>query len=218
MRRNQTDFVLLGLLAIESSQSGYDLRRMIQGSVGYFWGESFGQIYPALQRLTREGLIVESGARAGAKAPGKTRSKKKAAGAKERRAYSITTEGHARLTEWLAMPYRLTPPRDEFLLKLFFGGAVGAPATERKILEFQENNRQVLATLEEIGRLSHERNGQHPDFPYWILTLEYGVAEMRAQLAWSERALEVVRGIDTAKTRAARDGASAGQSRKGRAK
>lgn len=212
MRRNQTEFVLLGLLAIEASQSGYDLRRMIQGSVGYFWGESYGQIYPALQRLTKEGLIVESGA----KAQSKPRSKKKAAGTKERRAFSITAEGRARLTEWLALPYRETPPRDEFLLKLFFGGEAGAPATERQILEFQKKNRGLLATLEEIGRLSHERNGQHPDFPYWILTLEYGVAGIRAQLEWSERALEVVRGMDAAKARAAQT--VAGSTRKGRAR
>lgn len=212
MRRNQTDFVLLGLLAIEPLQSGYDLRRMIQGSVGYFWGESYGQIYPALQRLTAEGLILESGA----KAKGQAKSKKKP-GTKERRAYSITAEGRARLKEWLAIPYRLTPPRDEFLLKLFFGGAVGAPSTERQILEFQENNRRVLATLEEIGRLSDERNSQHPDFPYWVLTLEYGVAEMRAQLKWSERALEVVRGISAAKTQSTRLGAAAKSARKGRA-
>lgn len=215
MRRNQTDFVLLGLLAIESSQSGYDLRRMIQGSVGYFWGESYGQIYPALQRLTAEGLIVESGVKA--KAPGKGRPKRRA-GAKERRAYSITEEGRARLKEWLTVPYRLTPPRDEFLLKLFFGGIVGAASTERQILEFQQTNRRILATLEEIGRLSHERNGQHPDFPYWILTLEYGVAEIRAQLQWSERALEVVRGLedaDAAKTQPARGEATGKRARKG---
>ena len=213
MRRNQTEFVLLGLLAIEASQSGYDLRRTIQGSVGYFWGESYGQIYPALQRLTKEGLIVESRA----KAQSKPRSKKKAAGAKERRAYSITAEGRARLTEWLALPYRETPPRDEFLLKLFCGGEAGAPATERQLLEFQKKNRGLLATLEEIARLSRERNSQHPNFPYWSLTLEYGVAGIRATLEWSERALEVVRGMDAAKARAARTEANTESTRKGRA-
>ena len=61
MKSSQTAYVILGLLSIESRQSGYDMRRTIQGSVGYFWGESYGQIYPTLRRLTAEGLITPHG-------------------------------------------------------------------------------------------------------------------------------------------------------------
>jgi len=120
-------------------QSGYDMRKTIQGSVGYFWGESYGQIYPMLRRLTAEGLIAQSGR--GGKGRG------------GRREYSLTAAGHARLQEWLAVPYRMDPPRDEFLLKLFFGprgraGRLGAPRAG-----VSGENRRVLATIEEIGRL-----------------------------------------------------------------
>jgi len=37
--------VLLGVLAIEP-MSGYDLGLTIRQSVGHFWNESYGQIYP----------------------------------------------------------------------------------------------------------------------------------------------------------------------------
>ena len=59
MKHNQTTYVILGILAIHPHQSGYEIRKTIQQSVGFFW-VSFGQIYPTLKRLNAEKLIVPS--------------------------------------------------------------------------------------------------------------------------------------------------------------
>ena len=92
MTRNQTRYLILGILSIESNKSGYDIRKAVESSVSYFWRESYGQIYPTLKRLAAEGLIVprKSGAR----------------GRPERQEYSLTAKGHACLEEWLGAPYR----------------------------------------------------------------------------------------------------------------
>jgi len=60
MKYNRTAYTILGMLSIEPnlSASGYEIRKAIESTVGYFWGESFGQIYPTLKRLAAEGLIV----------------------------------------------------------------------------------------------------------------------------------------------------------------
>jgi DNA-binding PadR family transcriptional regulator len=87
--------------------SGYDIRKAIESSVGYFWSESYGQIYPALKRLTTEGLIT----------PSRSNSKPR----QRRQEYSLTDAGRASLQAWLAQPFQNDPPRNEFLLKLFFG-------------------------------------------------------------------------------------------------
>src|ERR1035441_9094755 len=98
MKRNQTAYVILGLLSIESNQSGYDIHKTIEGSVSYFWGESYGQIYPTLKRLAAEGLIE----------PGKSTSSARP----QRRQYCLTDAGRARLQEWLAGPFSGgSPPR-----------------------------------------------------------------------------------------------------------
>ena len=47
--------------------TGYGLRQAIAGSVGHFWQESFGQLYPTLRRLAQEGLVE---ARATPRRPG----------------------------------------------------------------------------------------------------------------------------------------------------
>jgi DNA-binding PadR family transcriptional regulator len=194
MKNSQTAYVILGLLSIEGRQSGYDMRKTIQGSVGYFWGESYGQIYPTLKRLASDGLITPRG---------RVETGRAAQGRGGRQEYALTAAGHARLREWLALPYREDPPRDEFLLKLFFGREAGPGVAERQVREFQEKNRRVLATIEEIGRMGTAKNAEHPHFRYWILTLEYGVAQIRAALEWSERALETLQQMETAGRRGA---------------
>src|ERR1700676_441136 len=127
MSHSRTAYVLLGILSIESNRSGYEIRKAIESSVGHFWGESYGQIYPTLQKLTRSGLVIATD---------------NPAGRKKRQEYSITDAGRACLREWLALPFRNDPPRNEFLLKLFFGREAPPSVSVGHIRELQERNRR----------------------------------------------------------------------------
>ena len=49
MELSRTAYVVLGILAIHDNQSGYEIRKTIEQSVGFFWGESYGQLYPTLK-------------------------------------------------------------------------------------------------------------------------------------------------------------------------
>jgi DNA-binding PadR family transcriptional regulator len=187
MKRDQTAFVILGILAIHDDQSGYELRKTIQQSVGFFWGESFGQIYPTLKRLAAQGLIVLS------KSTSPTRPK--------RQEYSITPAGRLCLQEWLAVPYRDDPPRDEFLLKMFFASDAGPDVALKQVRRFQEKNRQALSTLQELQKLGAERSSHYPGFPYWMLTLDYGVKHLRMTLDWSDNAATVLKALKWPKHR-----------------
>ena len=179
MQRNQTAYVILGLLSIKPNQSGYDIRKTVQGSIGYFLGESYGQIYPTLKRLASEGLIV---------------SRKSISAAKpEREEYSLAAAGHACLQEWLAVP-----PRDEFLLKLFFGREAHPSVSIGHIREFQDKNSRLLATLQQLETLGRARHSNNPHFPFWMLTLTYGVAQIRTALEWSESALVQLSAMEAA--------------------
>jgi DNA-binding PadR family transcriptional regulator len=177
MEIKRTAFVVLGILAIHDNQSGYEIRKTIEQTVGFFWGESYGQLYPTLKKLVAEGLVTAVGADTGSRA---------------RRAYSITEAGRQALREWLAVPFRDDPPRDEFLLKLFFGDQAAPGISVGHIREFQQKNRRMLATLEVLEKLGRERSSHYPGFKFWILTLEFGLAQLRAGLAWSESALAVL--------------------------
>ncbi|MGA2850087.1 MAG: PadR family transcriptional regulator [Terracidiphilus sp.] len=178
MSRTQTTYVILGILAIHPHQSGYEIRKTIQQSVGFFWGESFGQIYPTLKRLAAEKLIVPSSSGPSARS--------------NRQEFSITPAGHDCLQQWLTLPYRDDPPRNEFLLKLFFARDAAPGVAIAHVRRFQESNRQILATLEYLEPLARAHNSANPGFPYWMLTLSLGVVQLRACLEWSQSTLAML--------------------------
>ena len=182
MTFTRTAYVILGILAWEDNQSGYDIRKTVESSVGYFWGESYGQIYPTLKRLVAGGLIV---------------ARSSASAAKRRQEYTITQAGRESLEKWLALPYRDDPPRDEFLLKLFFGREAAPFVSIEHVRTFQEKNRRTLASILELETMARARNSHMPGFPFWMLTLSYGVAQLRSALEWSETALTVLSALES---------------------
>ena len=177
MKNSRTAYVILGMLSIQPnlSGSGYEIHKTIEENFGSFWGESYGQIYPALKQLAAEGLIE-------ALAPA-------TAARKRRQEYALTDAGRVALREWLALPFQNDPPRNEFLLKLFFGGEAAPGVALAHVRELQERNRRMLATLEGIEKVAHQHQSQNPNKPYWMLTLGLGMALTRAALEWGDAAL-----------------------------
>ena len=55
-RQSQTSTAVLGVLSIEPA-TGYEIRQAITEILGHFWHESFGQIYPCLGALEKDGLV-----------------------------------------------------------------------------------------------------------------------------------------------------------------
>src|SRR2546430_17650938 len=48
--------VILGFLQL-GARTGYDIKQQADVSTRFFWGASYGQIYPELRRLTDAGLV-----------------------------------------------------------------------------------------------------------------------------------------------------------------
>jgi DNA-binding PadR family transcriptional regulator len=176
---NATSYTILGGLSVQPDLSGYDIRKGIQQSIGYFWAESYGQIYPALKRLVAEGLI----------APSKASSK----GRKRRQTYAITDAGRAALRQWLALPFHNEPPRNEFLLKLFFAGEASPDVAIAHIQDLNERNRRWLVTIKTIESSIPPAQPSNPHLPYWMLTLSLGKAMTSAALEWGEKAMAALK-------------------------
>ena len=182
MKNSRTAYVLLGGLSIQSNLSGYELHQAIKENFGSFWGESYGQIYPTLKRLVAEGLIEAS--------------KPNSTPRKRRQEYSLTDAGRAALREWLAQPFQNDPPRNEFMLKLFFGRQAAPGVALAHVRELERRNRQMLATLEGIDKMARASGSHDPNLPYWMLTLGLGLALTRAAIAWGESALAELAAMD----------------------
>jgi DNA-binding PadR family transcriptional regulator len=169
-----TAFAILGLLSIEP-MSGYDIRRNLDESLSHFWSESFGQIYPSLRRLETARLI----------APVKEASPR----LRRRRVYTITVSGRARLRAWLAEPPKPQPPRNELLLKIFFGRQSSPRVCAAHLRRMRIQQEQLIATLSAIEHELRAQRSADPNLPYWLITLQAGVARAKALIDWSDRAL-----------------------------
>lgn len=172
MAENRSRYAILGALTV-APMSGYDIRQFFALSVGNFWFENYGQIYPMLKALQRNRLI-----------------KPLARGPTSRRvAYEITAKGRRVLAAWLAQPAELQPPRNEALLKLFFAreGPPGAAAAILK--QCRAHHQQLLMTYAGIAK-EIDRHSGNPNVSNWRLTLNYGRHVSEALLQWCDEALK----------------------------
>ncbi len=169
--KTTTADALLGILSL-GAMSGYELRQTIAGSIGNFWSESFGQIYPTLKRLESDGLIRGAeGDRAGSTV------------------YSLTDAGRERLLEWLAVMPRAQVNRDESLLKLFFGNLAAPENVQEHITERRRLAAESLARFERMEPEMRREHAGHAGLPFWLMTLRYGIAEAQMTLAWCDETL-----------------------------
>lgn len=175
-RTSQTRLAVLGALSVEP-MTGYAVRAAIGHTLGHFWHESFGQIYPTLAELEAESLIRRT-------APGLT------SGA----VFEITPTGESALVELLAGPIRRAPPRNGLLLRLFFGRHLGVDGCRRMLTEALADAEASAAHLAEI-RAASDSERVSPDQPYWLMTLSAGEYAVRAQIAWLRESLAVLDGL-----------------------
>lgn len=169
--KTTTTDALLGMLSI-APMSGYEIRERIRESIGNFWSESFGQIYPALAKLHKQGLVdVEETGKAG------------------RKVYSLTPAGRERLRQWLAIPPQPRRLRNEMLLKVFFGANNNLDDVRSQVLE---TRRRFVADLERYTAFEpvlRARRAASSALPFYLITLNHGIVEARAIIDWADQSL-----------------------------
>lgn len=145
---------MLGLIEHCGEATPYELKALVNRTVGNFWSLQHAQLYSEPQRLTKAGYLKETREEAG----------------RRRRHYSITKKGRDALAEWRDSPTdRVFELRDLGLLKVFFGADPAEVADgqidmfRRKLAEYEEQRaldagdepRGPWATLDAGIRHSH---------------------------------------------------------------
>ena len=171
VERNRTRYAVLGALSLGPS-SGYEVQRGLECTVGHFWRESFGQIYPILGDLVDRGWAAIT---------------RDDPGPRPKRTHTITDAGLTELRRWLQEPVAVVArPRNEVLLKLFFGSAISVDASLAHIARHREHVAAVRATYVEIERVLHDERSDDPGLPYWLATVRYGQLQADAALRWCD--------------------------------
>lgn len=177
-RADQTQTAVLGALSV-MPMTGYALREEIRTTLGHFWSESFGQIYPALAELERQGLVERGGA-------ANTRSS----------TFAITPAGTSRLRERLAEPAQPARPRNGVMLRLFFGRQLGPEACRELVDQARTQAQDQLVHLAAARRELQGDRDHLRDSPYWLLTISAGEHGARATIAWAEETLAALSAFD----------------------
>ncbi len=155
-------FVLLGLLDAEP-RYGYELKAVFEQFLGGTWPLNIGQVYTALSRLEREGL-VECQVVPQDLLP-------------DRKVYALTDQGRAELQAWADSPDDgPVSLRDAFFLKIAIRSLNGESPHELINCQRAEH----LSALAELDRLQDDPN-LHPATG---LLLEGAMFRLEADLKW----------------------------------
>jgi PadR family transcriptional regulator, regulatory protein AphA len=167
-----TEVAVLGLLT-RCPMSGYDLKKAIEGSVGYFWAPAKSQIYAVLPRLVEAGFAT---------------SKKIAQSQRpDKQVYRITTRGRKALKAWIEeTPAPPDPGRNTLLLKLFFGDLSSPELLAAHVRERRQEMEQLKRELDEIDA----RVGKNEKDFYSNLTRRYGHRYADAIIRWAKEVEE----------------------------
>ncbi len=173
LERSRTKYIILGMLSIEPA-SGYDITQSIKSSTAYFWSESEGQIYPTLAKCVADGLAT-------------CEEDSVSSNSRIRKIYTITTKGQEVLNEWLEKKPSNSLIRNEFLLKLFFAKNICKEKILAHLEAFIKDQEVSLNAFENINKQLMQIEDQHK--PYWLASLNYGIATTKAELEWAQNTL-----------------------------
>jgi len=177
-------YAILSLLA-HDPLTGYELMKLFDGSVGYFWHATHPQIYKELARLERAGEIAHRSV--------------EQRGRPTKKIYSLSESGRAELLEWLRIPASTQRVKDEMMLKTFCSGLLSDDDALELIRRHRELHEIKLQRYQELERFlqsglsvaNRDRLG-----PY--LTLLRGIRYERDYIGWCDEASKLLRRLDQA--------------------
>jgi DNA-binding PadR family transcriptional regulator len=190
---NPTAAALLGMLH-DGAQSGWDLARRAESTIGDFWRITQSQVYRELVALADRRLVSTGHP-----------------GPRDRRTYRITAAGRRAFAAWIDEPPGPEQIRMPLLLTMHFGKHL-RPGRLTEFLGIHRSAHQArLAYYESIAQAA---DGTDAD-PYVMATLQFGIAYERAVLGWFDTLDLGVRGVRRER-RAARSGSCSRGSPPGR--
>ncbi len=176
---NKSSYVILGLLS-KHDYSGYELKRKIANFSSFYCSESNAQIYPVLKTLEAQGLLSSS--------------LDVASGARNKRIYSITTEGKAELMKWLEKDCDAAVYREEFLVQLSLGQHLTKAQLIKKLQHYEQSTMEKLASTQVIINHIKEVHHGQPGEPYMLLTYDNIKTSLEAKLQWCRKVLKEYQG------------------------
>jgi len=179
---------LLGLLD-EKSMTGYELKKLFNESLNFFWFAQTSQIYRDLGELEKKGFLESR--------------IEEQSGKPDKRLYTITGKGREEFLSWLN-DCDFSPSlkfRDSVLIKIFFGSK-GDPlkiieGLEEYILLNEEHlisYKRARQIMDKYGAMSEELNKSRT---FWKMTVSRGAIVSRGNIEWARECIDILNDISS---------------------
>lgn len=171
-------YAMLGFLQYKPI-SGYDMKKLIDTSIGYFWSADQSQIYRTLGKLTEEGLVEVEIVIQYSKPNSKI--------------YHITDKGKEEFLNWLSSPAPMVLPRIPWLIQVFFAAQLPDDEIINIFKQIATNIREKIGIFNENDkeRFMTDNDVLTPrDLLFVEITYECGLTIYSAILQWVEKAIE----------------------------
>lgn len=178
-RTNYTKYIILGMIS-SCPLSGYEIRKWVKDTISYFMMDfSYGQIYPMLARLEREGLatmVVEESD----KGP-------------DRKLYRITEKGLVELKSWLYGPEN---GEYDLLLKMCFGSQMDRKVLITKLETYCAKRESEISMFDEYLPVMERSPVFGPDTPYYLMITRLGLTYFKDEITWCKESIKTLKDMN----------------------
>ncbi len=171
----------MGFLAAEP-RSGYDLKtRCFDRQAAAFWTADQAQIYRTLERLQSAKLV--------------TCARRRQVGRPDRKIYRLTEAGARAFERWTASASPLSPPRDPFLLQVFFSAALPDDKIVESLVRRRSAHQTRLERLRlEVGLLAEDATLPPRTRLLREAAFDGAIARERASIDWLDDTVDAIEG------------------------
>lgn len=170
-------YAILGFLEM-SPLSGYDIKKMFDASVQFYWPATHSQIYRTLDQILGEGLVTQEIVYQ--------------TGSPNKKVYQITEEGKRDLRAWLTTSQELPTIRHKLLVQV---GLADQLSNEEIISLLRDYVAEINVRLkkyrdqEQMSVVSNYARTERERF-LWHTVLLNGINLYEAELKWATEAIQ----------------------------
>lgn len=173
---------ILGLLTYES-MSGYEIMKIFNDSLSFFWNAQTSQIYRELNSIEEEGWVTCELVQQDDK-PNK-------------KIFTITKSGMDELVKWLDGhdPSKIMNYRDDMTLRVFFSGNSSRVELVKELIHYYNLNKKFFNGLKKVESetdLRAEHFKKYEDKIYWTMAIKRGQIKAQANMKWVKDCLDLL--------------------------
>ena len=160
------DYIVLGMVQNEVL-TGYEIKKWIEVGIGNFYKASYGNLYPALKRLTDKKFVTMN---------------EESQGGRIKKYYKTTELGKKAFMEWLSLPFDFTLGGSALMAKIYFFGHLPDEIRKQRLKEYEMHYSQ---SLQKLKAMEKDVSNADVDADYFMLsTLYFGIRNTQTAIEW----------------------------------